>query len=77
MIPGGRSPEYLQLNERVLEIVRHFFDADKPVAVTCHGPMILTAADVVQGRRCQAYPSLRPELVGPAAIWDGAERGAR
>lgn len=70
VIPGGRSPEYLQLNERVLQIVRHFFAADKPVAATCHAAMILTAADVVKGRRCQAYPSLRPELVRSGAIWD-------
>jgi protease I len=69
VIPGGRSPEHLQLNERVLEIVRHFFDAEKPVAVTCHGAMLLTAADVVKGRRCQAYPTLRPELQRAGAIW--------
>jgi protease I len=69
VIPGGRSPEYLQLNERVLEIVRHFFEANKPVAATCHGAMILTAADVVNGRRCQAYPSLKPELVRAGAKW--------
>jgi len=69
VIPGGRSPEYLQLNERVLQIVRHFFEAEKPVAATCHGAMILTAADVVKGRRCQAYPSLRPELVRAGAEW--------
>jgi protease I len=69
VIPGGRSPEYLQLNERVLEIVRHFFEANKPVAATCHGAMILTAAEVVKGRRCQAYPSLKPELVRAGAEW--------
>lgn len=70
VIPGGRSPEYLQLNERVLEIVRHFFETNKPVAATCHGAIILTAAEVVKGRCCQAYPSLRPELVRAGAIWD-------
>jgi protease I len=69
VIPGGRSPEYLQLNERVLEIVRHFFEANKPVAATCHAGMILTAAEVVKGRRCQAYPSLKPELVRAGAEW--------
>lgn len=69
VIPGGRSPEYLQLNERVLEIVRHFFETKKPVAVTCHGAMILTAAGVVKGRRCQAYPSLKPELMRAGAEW--------
>jgi protease I len=75
VIPGGRSPEYLQLNARVLEIVRHFFDAEKPVAATCHAAMILTAADVVKGRRCQAYPSLKPELVRAGAEWDEPSAG--
>jgi protease I len=69
VIPGGRAPEYLQLNERVLEITRHFFDSNKPVAATCHGAMILSAAGVVNGRRCQAYPSLKPELVRAGAQW--------
>ncbi len=75
VIPGGRSPEYLQLDERVLTIVRHFADADKPIAATCHGPQILTAANVVSGRRCQAYPSLRPELVRAGATWDEPSPG--
>jgi protease I len=70
VIPGGRSPEYLQLDERVLAIVRHFVEIEKPLAATCHGLSLLTAADVVRGRRCQGYPSLRPELQRAGAIWD-------
>jgi len=75
VIPGGLSPEYLQLDERVLAIVRHFADAEKPIAATCHGPQILTAADLVRGRRCQAYPSLRPELERAGATWDQPSSG--
>ncbi len=70
VIPGGRSPEYLQLDQRVLAIVKHFADANKPIGAICHGPQLLTAADVVQGRRCQAYPSVRPELERMGAVWD-------
>lgn len=70
VIPGGRSPEYLQLNECALAIVRHFAESGKPLASTCHGPYLLTAAGVVKGRRCQAYPTLRPELERAGAIWD-------
>ncbi|MGW8267865.1 MAG: DJ-1/PfpI family protein [Longimicrobiales bacterium] len=62
VIPGGRAPEYLRLNPRVLEIVRHFFEADKPVAAICHGPQILTAAGVVKGRSLSAYPAVGPEV---------------
>jgi protease I len=75
VIPGGRSPEYLQLDERVLKLVRHFFDAKKPVAATCHGPMILAAAGVVKGRTCQAYPSVRPQLTDAGATWDAPSAG--
>lgn len=62
VIAGGRAPEYLRLNKRVLDIVRHFFEADKPVAAICHGIQILTAAGVVKGRTLTAYPAVGPEV---------------
>jgi protease I len=70
VIPGGRSPEHLQLNGRVIELVQQFFAANKPVASTCHGGLILAVADVVKGRKCQSYPSVRPELQRAGGIWD-------
>lgn len=69
VVPGGRAPEYLRLNERVLEIVRHFGEAGKPIASICHGLQILAAAGVLQGRTCTAYPAVKPELVGAGATW--------
>jgi protease I len=54
VIVGGRAPEYLRLDRKVIELVRHFNDATKPIAAICHGPQILTAADVVRGRRVSA-----------------------
>ena len=81
VIPGGRGPEYLRLNDKVIEMVRHFFDADKPVAAVCHGAQMLAAARVLEGRTCSAYPACRPdvELAGgkyadiaiDAAVTDG------
>jgi len=62
VIPGGRAPEYLRLNDRVLEIVRHFAQNNKPIAAICHGLQILTAAGVLKGRRCTAYPAVGPEV---------------
>ncbi|HEY7636180.1 MAG TPA: DJ-1/PfpI family protein [Gemmatimonadales bacterium] len=62
VISGGRAPEYLRLNEKLLGVVRHFFKEDKPVAAICHGPQILTAAGVVKGRRVSAYPAVAPEI---------------
>ena len=63
VIPGGRAPEYLRLNEEVLDLVRHFSAQEKPIAAICHGPQILAAAGVLKGRRCSGYPAVGPEVV--------------
>ena len=62
VIAGGRAPEYLRLEPAVLDIVRHFFEAQKPVAAICHGAQVLTAAGVVKGRKVSAYPAVGPEV---------------
>ena len=69
VLPGGRSPEYLRLDERVLAAVRHFASEAKPIASICHGQQILVAAGVVRGRVCTAYPALRPDLELAGATW--------
>ena len=69
VIPGGRAPEYLRLNEKVLDIDRHFAQADKPIAAICHGLQILTAAGVVKNKLCTAYPAVQPELIQAGARW--------
>ena len=58
VIPGGRAPEYIRLNARVLEITRHFAEANKPIAAICHGPQVLVAAGVLAGKACIAYPAV-------------------
>ncbi|MCB1912687.1 MAG: DJ-1/PfpI family protein [Rhodocyclaceae bacterium] len=62
LIPGGRGPEYLRLDARVIAMVRHFFETDKPVAAVCHGAQLLAAAKVLEGRSCTAYPACGPEV---------------
>jgi len=62
VIPGGRAPEYIRLNQRVLEIVRHFASAKKPIAAICHGAQVLAAAGVLQGKNCSCYPAVSPEV---------------
>lgn len=69
LIPGGRAPEYLAMNESVLDLVRKFFVSGKPVASICHGQLILAAAGSVKGRKCTAYPSVGPALVSAGANW--------
>jgi len=67
VIPGGRAPEYLRLNPRVIETVQSFAQAKKPIAAICHGPQILAAAGVLQGRSCIAYPAVGPECTAAGA----------
>jgi protease I len=69
LIPGGRAPEYLRLNPRVLEIVRHFARAEKPIASICHGPQLLAAAQVISGKRVSAYPACSPEITLAGATY--------
>ncbi len=69
LLPGGRAPEYIRLNPRVIEIVKHFADANKPIAAICHGPQLLAAARVLNGRRVTSYPAVGPDLVNAGAEW--------
>ncbi|MUV57041.1 DJ-1/PfpI family protein [Halogeometricum sp. CBA1124] len=69
VVPGGRAPEYLRTYEEVLDVVRHFFEAEKPVATLCHGPQILAAAGVLDGYEMTSYPAVRPEVEAAGCSW--------
>jgi len=51
------------LNEQVLEIVRYFAKADKPIAAICHAAQILAAAGIIQGKEVSCYPACSPEVI--------------
>ncbi|MFT3702932.1 MAG: DJ-1/PfpI family protein [Agriterribacter sp.] len=68
-ICGGRAPEYIRLNEKVIAFTKHFFEKNKPVAAICHGIQILTAADVVKGRTLTAYPAVGPDITRAGGTW--------
>ncbi len=61
-LPGGRAPEYIRLNPRVIEMVKHFSDNNKPIAAICHAAQLLAAAGALQGKSCSAYPAVAPEV---------------
>ena len=69
LIPGGRMPEYLRLDPGVIKIVKSFAEKGKPIAAICHGPQILMAADAVKGKKCTAYPALKPDMIMAGAEW--------
>lgn len=62
VIPGGRAPEYIRLNQTVIKTVQHFAQENKPIAAICHGAQLLAAANVIQGKRCSAYPACSPDV---------------
>lgn len=69
VIPGGRAPEYIRLDARVLEIVRHFAGQKKPIAAICHGAQVLAAAGVLEGRKCSCYPAVSPDVTRAGGIF--------
>ena len=69
VIPGGRAPEYLRLNPRVLDIVRYFDRERKPLAAICHGVQLLATAGVLSGKECTGYPACGPEVTAAGATW--------
>ena len=79
VLPGGRAPEYLRLDPRVIALVQEFASAEKPIAAICHGPQILAAAGLLEGRQCSCYPAVSPEVtvgggtyVSPSETFDNA-----
>jgi protease I len=69
-VPGGRSPETLQLDDKIIEWVRHIDQAGKPVMSLCHGIQVLAAADILKGRRCTGHPCCRPQAQSAGALWE-------
>jgi len=72
-IPGGRSPEYLRLNPDVISLVKQFVEKGKLVSAICHGPLILSAAQVIKGKKCTSYPACKASLISCGAIWTEPE----
>lgn len=68
-LTGGRAPEYLRLDARILDMVRYFMELKKPVAAICHGVQILTAAGVLPGKKVTAYCTVRPEVMAAGGTY--------
>lgn len=77
IIPGGRAPEYLAINDAVVKLVCKFHDSAKTIACICHGQLILAAADIVKDRQCTAFPAVKPALVAAGAHWVEPETMAK
>jgi protease I len=70
LLPGGvANPDELRTNSRAVQLIRAFFNVDKPVAAICHGPWTLIEAEAVKGRRVTSWPSLKTDLKNAGATW--------
>lgn len=69
VIPGGRAPEYIRLNDKVIDTVKYFDKAKKPIASICHGPQVLVSADILKGKKVTAYVALKPDVEMAGGIW--------
>ncbi|HEY7454092.1 MAG TPA: type 1 glutamine amidotransferase domain-containing protein [Thermoleophilaceae bacterium] len=70
VLPGGvANPDFLRADEDAVAFVRSFFEAQKPVAVICHGPWTLVEADVVRDRKITSWPSVKTDLRNAGANW--------
>jgi protease I len=76
VLPGGRAPEYLRLNPKVIEIVQHFGETNKPIAAICHGPQILAAAGMLKDKHMISYPAVGPECIVAGAKYGEVAPGA-
>jgi len=71
VIPGGRAPEHLRQHPKVVELVKHFVDTNKPIASICHGFQLLAAVPgAVKGKKCAAYFALEHDVKVAGAVWE-------
>jgi intracellular protease, PfpI family len=73
VISGGKGPEKMRLDESALEIARHFFKENKPVAAICHGPQVLISAGIIKGRKATCWPGIRDDIIAAGALYEDKE----
>ena len=69
VIPGGKAPEKLRLNKKILEITKHFFLNNKPVAAICHGIQVLISANLIKNRKCTCWVGIKDDLIAAGGIY--------
>lgn len=68
LLPGGQmNPDILRMEHKVIEVIREFDAARKPIAAICHAPWLLAEANVIEGRTVTAWPSIRTDLANAGA----------
>lgn len=70
VVPGGAvNADHLRMDENAREFLRKMIDADKPVAIICHGPWLLASAGLASGRRLTSYYTIQDDMKNAGADW--------
>lgn len=68
LLPGGQmNPDILRMEHKVIEVIREFDAAQKPIAAICHAPWLLAEAMLLEGRSVTGWPSIRTDLANAGA----------
>jgi len=70
ILPGGQAPEFLRLDQRVIDFVRALDARGAIVAAVCHGPQVLISADLLSGRRATCYRGIRDDVKLAGALYE-------
>jgi protease I len=73
VLPGGKAPETIRKDKNAIEIAKHFFERNKPVAAICHGPQTLITAGLLKGRHATCYKSVASEMKEAGALYEDKE----
>jgi protease I len=68
-IPGGKAPAKLKKDDNAIALTQAFMTLGKPIAAICHGPQLLAAAGIIEGRRIAAFPEVEDEVREAGAIY--------
>ena len=72
VIPGGFAPDALRRSATVLELVRAFDAADKPIAFICHAGWVPISARIIEGRRATSFLAIKDDMVNAGCHWEDA-----
>jgi len=69
IVPGGFAPDKQRRDPNVLELVREFHRAGKPIAFICHAGWILISAGILKGRKGTSTVGIRDDMVNAGCEW--------
>ena len=69
VIPGGFAPDKLRRSETVLDLVRTFDTAGKPIAFICHAGWVPISAKILKGRRATSVGAIRDDMENAGVHW--------